>query len=53
MSQAPKIDANDPSGEKLQQVRGEIELRNVSFTYPARLDVKIFDNLNLSPSLLL
>eukprot|EP00960_Hanusia_phi_P060533 764532-Hanusia_phi.AAC.2 len=50
--QKPKIDANDPSGQKPSSVSGEIELRDVSFTYPARPDVKIFEHLNLSKSLL-
>eukprot|EP00960_Hanusia_phi_P008301 237260-Hanusia_phi.AAC.1 len=52
-SQKPKIDADDPSGLKPSSVAGEIELREVSFTYPARPDVRIFERLNLSESLLL
>ncbi|EKX31804.1 hypothetical protein GUITHDRAFT_122008 [Guillardia theta CCMP2712] len=48
IDQEPKIDVNDPAGQKLQRVTGKIELRDVSFNYPARPDVKILQNLNLT-----
>lgn len=32
----PAIDSEDLSGKKLDAVEGNIELRNVSFTYPGR-----------------
>ena len=31
----------------MEQCTGEIEFKNVYFTYPARKTVKIFDGLNL------
>lgn len=44
----PVIDAYDLSGETLKALKGDIELRNVYFTYPSRPDVPIFKNFNLS-----
>jgi len=43
----PPIDIRETGGEKPSVVRGEIELRNVAFTYPARPDAPIFRNLSL------
>ncbi|GFP93633.1 ABC transporter b family member 4 [Phtheirospermum japonicum] len=43
-----KIDSSDKSGMKLESVKGEIELRHVSFKYPTRPDVQIFRDLNLT-----
>lgn len=43
----PPIDVRDESGQKPSDVRGEIELRNVAFTYPARPDAPIFSNLSI------
>ncbi|KZV40214.1 hypothetical protein F511_27600 [Dorcoceras hygrometricum] len=42
-----KIDPSDESGIKLESVKGEIELRNVSFKYPTRPNVQIFRDLSL------
>lgn len=44
----PVIDAYDLSGEILKNLRGDVELRNVDFTYPSRPDVPIFRNFNLA-----
>lgn len=44
----PLIDAYDLSGTILKDFRGDVELRNVDFTYPSRPDVPIFRNFNLS-----
>ena len=33
---------------KLDDVKGEIELRHVSFRYPSRPDIQIFRDLNLT-----
>ncbi|CAH9146833.1 unnamed protein product [Cuscuta epithymum] len=43
----PSIDASDTSGVTLEDVRGEIELRDVYFRYPARPDVQIFSGFSL------
>ncbi|XP_011079475.1 ABC transporter B family member 4 [Sesamum indicum] len=43
-----KIDPSDESGVKLESLKGEIELRHVSFKYPSRPDVQIFRDLSLA-----
>lgn len=43
----PKIDASDNTGIVLENVRGEIELRDVHFRYPARPEVQIFSGFTL------
>ncbi|KAF7818078.1 ABC transporter B family member 21-like [Senna tora] len=42
------IDPSDDSGTTLDEVKGEIELRHVSFKYPCRPDIQIFRDLNLA-----
>ncbi|KAL9256975.1 ABC transporter B family member 11-like protein [Drosera capensis] len=41
------IDPSNESGITLDDVKGEIELRHVSFKYPTRPDIQIFQDLNL------
>ncbi|KAG5096686.1 hypothetical protein JHK82_046540 [Glycine max] len=43
-----EIDPSDDSGMTLEEVKGEIELRHVSFKYPTRPDVQIFRDLSLT-----
>lgn len=43
-----EIDPSDESGTTLDSVKGEIELRHVSFKYPSRPDVQIFRDLSLT-----
>nr|DAD32947.1 TPA_asm: hypothetical protein HUJ06_011798 [Nelumbo nucifera] len=43
-----KIDPSDISGMTLENVKGEIEFRHVSFSYPTRPDVQIFRDLCLT-----
>lgn len=43
-----KIDPSDESGETIDDVKGEIQLRHVSFKYPSRPDVQIFRDLSLT-----
>ncbi|XP_076943157.1 ABC transporter B family member 21-like [Bidens hawaiensis] len=43
-----EIDPSDESGLTLETVKGEIELRHVSFKYPTRPDVEIFCDLCLT-----
>ncbi|GAV06617.1 hypothetical protein RvY_16576 [Ramazzottius varieornatus] len=45
MNQIPAIDVFDPSGQTLN-MQGDIEFRNVSFTYPSRPDVPILKSLS-------
>ncbi|XP_075085971.1 ABC transporter B family member 9 [Nicotiana tabacum] len=47
IKRTPKIDPYDPSGIKLEDIKGEIELKDVYFKYPARPDVQIFSGFKL------
>ncbi|CAM6007218.1 unnamed protein product [Sphagnum balticum] len=42
-----EIDADNPTAEKVENVDGKIELRNVQFAYPARPDVMVFKDFSL------
>lgn len=42
------IDPSDESGTTMESVKGEIELRHVSFKYPSRPDIQIFRDLSLT-----
>ncbi|CAF3938442.1 unnamed protein product [Rotaria sordida] len=44
------IDAMNDEGDKPQQIIGDIEFDNVTFTYPARLETSILNNLSLKIS---
>lgn len=46
----PEIDAYDTRGRKLDDIRGDIELKDVYFSYPARPDEQIFTGFSLSIS---
>ena len=43
-----KIDSSDDSGTTIENVKGDIELRHVSFKYPTRPNVPIFQDLCLT-----
>ncbi|KAH6808533.1 P-glycoprotein 11 [Perilla frutescens var. frutescens] len=46
----PDIDAYDMSGRVIEDVRGDIEFRDVHFCYPARPDEQVFRGFSLSIS---
>ncbi|XP_065863986.1 ABC transporter B family member 4-like isoform X2 [Euphorbia lathyris] len=48
LDQKSKIDSSDESGTVLENLKGEIELRHVSFRYPTRPDIEIFKDLSLA-----
>ncbi|PRQ39611.1 putative xenobiotic-transporting ATPase [Rosa chinensis] len=50
INRKPDIDAYDTNGMESEDIRGDIELRDVSFSYPARPDEKIFHGFSLSIS---
>jgi ATP-binding cassette subfamily B (MDR/TAP) protein 1 len=51
IKRTPQIDTSDLiKGKMLDNLRGEIKLENIDFAYPARLDVPIFSNFNLTIS---
>lgn len=43
----PEIDPYDPKGKTLEDIQGEIELREVYFSYPARPQELIFNGFSL------
>ncbi|KAH6763335.1 P-glycoprotein 9 [Perilla frutescens var. hirtella] len=47
IERTPKIDAADTRGTVLEDLRGEIELKDVHFRYPARPEVPIFSGFSL------
>lgn len=47
ISRKPEIDAYDSSGIELEDMKGDIELSDVHFSYPARPDVEIFSGFSL------
>lgn len=45
---APKIDSFSTAGFKPDRIKGDIQFRNVKFTYPSRPDVQVLKGLNLT-----
>ncbi|XP_061991037.1 ABC transporter B family member 4-like isoform X2 [Rosa rugosa] len=48
ISRNPEIDASDTKGKQLQDIKGDIELRDIHFSYPARPDEHIFRGFSLT-----
>ncbi|KAG2600074.1 ABC transporter B family member 9-like isoform X1 [Panicum virgatum] len=46
----PEIDPDDPTGKQLEDVKGDVDLKNVYFSYPARPEQLIFDGFSLHVS---
>ncbi|GMI66695.1 P-GLYCOPROTEIN 4, MULTIDRUG RESISTANCE 4, ARABIDOPSIS P-GLYCOPROTEIN 4, ATP-binding cassette B4 [Hibiscus trionum] len=44
----PEIDTYDMSGKVLEDIRGDVELKDVYFNYPARPEEQIFSGFSLS-----
>ncbi|XP_060201474.1 ABC transporter B family member 1 [Lycium barbarum] len=43
----PSVDRNAKTGLELDTVSGQVELKNVEFSYPSRPEIKILNNFNL------
>ncbi|KAK0607361.1 hypothetical protein LWI29_013844 [Acer saccharum] len=50
INRQPEIDAYEVNGLKLDDIEGDIELRNVGFSYPARPNEQILNRFSLSIS---
>jgi ATP-binding cassette subfamily B (MDR/TAP) protein 1 len=48
INRKPKIDAYNTNGLELDDIRGDIELRDIYFSYPARPEEQIFRGFSLS-----
>ncbi|XP_006644563.3 ABC transporter B family member 4-like [Oryza brachyantha] len=46
----PHIDPDDITGKQLEDIRGDVELKDVYFSYPARPEQLIFDGFSLHVS---
>ncbi|XP_044065309.1 ATP-binding cassette, sub-family B (MDR/TAP), member 4 isoform X3 [Siniperca chuatsi] len=44
----PSIDSFSEAGFKPDSIRGDIEFKNIHFSYPSRPDIRILNNLSLS-----
>lgn len=44
----PNIDRNNESGLELESITGQVDIKEVDFSYPSRPDVKILNNFSLS-----
>ncbi|XP_060570521.1 ATP-dependent translocase ABCB1-like isoform X2 [Ruditapes philippinarum] len=44
----PEIDASSRDGEDLQDIHGNIEFKDVDFTYPTRKDVSVLKSFNMN-----
>ena len=47
INRVPDIDSESDEGVKLEHLKGEIKLENVTFAFPSRPDVDVFSGLNL------
>lgn len=44
----PSVNRNNESGLELETITGQLELKNVDFSYPSRPETKILDSLSLT-----
>ncbi|CAN1353018.1 ABC transporter B family member 4 [Linum perenne] len=48
INRRPTIDASDPRGKTLEEIRGDIDFKEVNFSYPSRPDEQIFSSFSIS-----
>jgi ATP-binding cassette, subfamily B (MDR/TAP), member 1 len=46
IERTPRILLDDPKAKPLGEIRGKIEFKNVTFTYPTRPEQKVLDNFS-------
>eukprot|EP00347_Sterkiella_histriomuscorum_P022139 403331544 len=46
IDRVPKIKIDEVNAQKLKNIKGRIELKNVTFTYPSRPEQKVLDNFS-------
>jgi ATP-binding cassette subfamily B (MDR/TAP) protein 1 len=46
----PEIDPDEPKGKQLEDIKGDVDLNDVHFSYPARPEQLIFDGFSLHVS---
>lgn len=47
IKRAPDIDSDNPEGQILEKIKGEVQFKHVKFMYPSRPETPIFDDLCL------
>ncbi|EOA25272.1 hypothetical protein CARUB_v10018587mg [Capsella rubella] len=47
IKRVPYIDSDNPKGQILENIKGEVQFKNVKFMYPSRPETPIFDDLCL------
>jgi len=47
INRKPKIDSQSEDGSKPERLRGDIEFRNVDFSYPTRPDIKVLNGFSV------
>ncbi|CAL4974577.1 unnamed protein product [Urochloa decumbens] len=47
INRKPEIDPDDPTGKQLEDIKGDVDLKDVYFSYPARPEQLIFDGFSL------
>ncbi|XP_013616436.1 PREDICTED: ABC transporter B family member 15-like [Brassica oleracea var. oleracea] len=47
INKVPKIDSENSEGQKLENIKGEVEFKHVKFVYPSRPETSIFDDFCL------
>ncbi|KAG6814237.1 hypothetical protein H0H92_015352 [Tricholoma furcatifolium] len=48
IDRTPDIDSADPSGDKLENVQGEITLEDIKFSYPSRPNVQVVNGVSIT-----
>ena len=47
IQRVPDIDSDNPEGQTLEKIKGEVEFKHVKFMYPSRPETPVFDDFCL------